>query len=73
MQAMIWSKSNTNLLLVETQSGTATVEDSWLYLIKLRTLLSCSTVIILLGIDPKKWETDIDTKPAHKCSYKLNL
>lgn len=72
MQAMIWSKSNSNLLLVETQSGTATVEDSWLYLIKLRTLLSCSTVIILLGIDPKKWETDIDTKPTHKCSYKLN-
>ena len=54
MQAMIWSKSNSDLLLVEMQSGTAAVEDSWLCLIKLLTLSSCSTVIILLGTDPKE-------------------
>lgn len=49
-------------LLVGRQSGTATLEDSWEFLIKLNILLVNDSVAVLLGIYRNKWETYIDIK-----------
>ena len=55
----VWRKGNPNTLLVGMQTGVASVENKWNFLIKLKMEVPFDPAIPLLGLYPKNPETPI--------------
>ena len=65
MLVRMWSNGNTHSLLVEMQSGTASLEDSLAISYKIKHTLAMNPAIALLGIYPKELKTMFTQNPTH--------
>ena len=67
MLVRMWNNRNSHSVLVGTQNGPLTLEDSLAVSHKVKHNLICNPAIIILSIYPSELKTYFHTKATHQC------